>query len=72
MPSKSRAPIGSGFAQVQRQAEQLLANLRDEIRAEEAALRRLKEEETKLSPFLRARSYRTENAGKNRRCSAPH
>jgi hypothetical protein len=49
MPRKAGARIGSGFAQVQKQARQLLGNLREKIRSKEAELGRLKDEESKLS-----------------------
>jgi hypothetical protein len=49
MPRKAGARIGSGFAQMQKQVRQLLVNAREEIRAKEAELRRLKDEESKLS-----------------------
>jgi hypothetical protein len=49
MPRKAGARIGSGFAQVQMQVRQLLVNVRKEIGSKEAALDRLKDEESKLS-----------------------
>ncbi len=49
MPRKTSARIGSGFAQLQMQVRQLLVNAREEIRAKEVELERLKEEESKLS-----------------------
>jgi hypothetical protein len=50
MPRKAREK-SSRFGQVQKQAQQLLANLRKEIRAKEDELRRLKTEDSKLSGF---------------------
>jgi hypothetical protein len=57
MPRKARE-MSSRFEQVQKQAQQLLANLRKEIRSKEEELRRLKDEQSKLSGFdgLRATS----------------
>jgi hypothetical protein len=48
MPRKARA-MSSRFEQVQKQAQQLLVNLRREIRSKEDDLRRLKNEDSKLS-----------------------
>ena len=48
MPRKARR-MSSRFEQVQKQAQQLLANLRKEIRSKEDELRRLKDEDSKLS-----------------------
>ena len=48
MPRKTSARIGSRFAQLQMQVRQLLVDAREEIRAKEAELERLKEEESKL------------------------
>ena len=45
---KNSANMTSAFRQVQQQARGLLASLRKEIRAKEAELKRLKEEETSL------------------------
>jgi hypothetical protein len=50
MPRRGRE-ITSRFGQVQKQAQQLLTNLRKEIRSKEDELRRLKEEDAKLSGF---------------------
>src|SRR5271170_5214268 len=57
MPRLARE-TSSRFEQVQKQAQQLLANLRKEIRSKEEELRRLKDEQSKLSGFdgLRATS----------------
>lgn len=50
MPRKSNATAAaSAFRQVQQQARTLLVNLRKEIRNTEIELRRLKEEESRLS-----------------------
>ena len=50
MPRKSNATAAaSAFRQVQQQARTLLVNLRKEIRSTEIELRRLKEEESRLS-----------------------
>ena len=48
MPRKVRE-MSSRFEQVQKQAQQLLANLRREIRSKEDELRRLKDEDSRLS-----------------------
>jgi hypothetical protein len=42
----------SAYGQLQRQVQQLLANLQSEIRSKEADLKRLKEEESKLSGLI--------------------
>jgi len=55
MPAK-RSPsantVTSAFRQVQQQARSLMANLRKEIRAKETELRRLREEESRLSMLI--------------------
>jgi hypothetical protein len=51
MPRKARE-MTSRFGQVQKQAQQLLTNLRREIQSKENELRRLKEEESKLSTLV--------------------
>jgi hypothetical protein len=51
MPRKARE-TSSRFGQVQKQAQQLLANLRREIRSKEDELRRLKDEDSKLAGLL--------------------
>jgi len=49
MPRRGNSEgVTSAFRQVQRQARSLLVNLRKEIRAKEAELKRLKDEETSL------------------------
>ena len=51
MPRKrsgSATAVSSAFHQVQKQARSLMINLRNEIRAKEIELRRLKEEEARL------------------------
>jgi hypothetical protein len=45
-------PVASAFRQVQQQARSLMVNLRKEIRAKETELRRLKEEESRLSMLI--------------------
>jgi hypothetical protein len=50
MPRKARE-MSSRFEQVQKQAQQLLANLRKEIRSKENELHRLKDEQSKLLGF---------------------
>lgn len=50
MPRAARE-TSSRFGQVQKQAQQLLANLRKEIRSKENELLRLKDEQSKLSGF---------------------
>lgn len=51
----SRVQTTSAFAQIQGQARQLLSNLRSEIRSKEVDLRRLKDEESKLSALISER-----------------
>lgn len=72
MPRKRRAatPATSAFRIVQQQARSLMINLRKEIRAKETELRRLKEEESRLSMLIggpastaRAASARTTTRG---------
>jgi hypothetical protein len=48
MPAKKRRVSGSAFQKVQQQARALLAALRTEIRAKEAELKQLKQEEAAL------------------------
>jgi hypothetical protein len=55
MPRVTEIPIASRFGQVQKQVQQLLANLRNEIRSKEADLRRLKEVELNLSTLVGSR-----------------
>ena len=52
MPRTTETQIASAFGQIQKQAQQLLANLRSEIQSKEADLGRLKEEESKLSGLI--------------------
>jgi hypothetical protein len=55
MPRKRSATattVTSAFRQVQQQARALMVNLRKEIRAKETELRRLKEEESRLSMLI--------------------
>jgi len=55
MPAKrspSASTVTSAFRQVQQQARSLMANLRKEIRTKETELRRLKEEESRLSMLI--------------------
>jgi hypothetical protein len=62
MPRKrSVTAATSAFHQVQQQARSLMVNLRKEIRTKEAELRRLKEEESRLSTLIggHARSGRS-------------
>jgi hypothetical protein len=49
MPRRSSSGLGSAFQQVQQQARDLLASLHKEIRTKEIELKRLKEEESRLS-----------------------
>jgi hypothetical protein len=73
MPRKRRAtatPATSAFRIVQQQARSLMVNLRKEIRVKETELRRLKEEESRLSMLIggpastaRAASARTATRG---------
>ena|ERR1700756_429724 len=55
MPRVTEIPIASPFGQLQKQVQQLLANLQSEIRSREADLRRLKEVELKLSTLVSLR-----------------
>jgi hypothetical protein len=48
MPRASSSGVGSAFDQLQQQARALLTALRNEIRAKEAELKRLKEDESRL------------------------
>lgn len=55
MPRKRSASantVTSAFRQVQQQARSLMVNLRKEIRTKETELRRLKEEESRLSMLI--------------------
>jgi hypothetical protein len=49
MPRRKMAGPDSAFRQIQRQARTLLSNLRKQIRSKEIELRRLKEEEGRLT-----------------------
>ena len=49
MPRRSSGGAGSIFDQIQQQARVILSTLREEIRAKEADLKRLKEEESRLA-----------------------
>jgi hypothetical protein len=49
MPRRSSGGAGSPFDQIQQQARVILTTLREEIRAKEADLKRLKEEESRLA-----------------------
>jgi len=49
MPRTTSSHITSAFSRVQKQARELLAGVRREIRSKEADLRRLKKEESQLS-----------------------
>lgn len=50
--SASASSVTSAFRQVQQQARSLMVNLRKEIRTKETELRRLKEEESRLSMLI--------------------
>jgi hypothetical protein len=52
MPRMSLGGVTTAFERVQRQARSLLGDLRGQIRAKENELRRLKEEEARLSGLL--------------------
>ncbi len=52
MPRASLGGVTSAFARIQRQARSVLANLREQIRAKENELNRLKQEEARLSSLL--------------------
>lgn len=49
MPRRSSSGLASAFDQLQQQARVLLATLRKEIQAKEAELKRLKDDESRLS-----------------------
>jgi len=49
MPRRDSTGVSSAFRQVQKQARQLLLNLRKEIRSKEGDLKRLREEELRLT-----------------------
>jgi hypothetical protein len=51
-PSASPKSVTSAFRQVQQQARSLMVNLRKEIRTKEIELRRLKQEESRLSMLI--------------------
>ncbi len=73
MPRRSNGELGSSFSQLQQQARALLSNLRKEIHAKEAELRRLKEDESRLGVVTgkvaaeagpgRGRGMRSESSG---------
>lgn len=66
MPRRSNGGIGSAFQQVQQQARELLGTLRKEIRLKEAELKRLKEEESRLSMLTgRAEAAAATRVGRN-------
>lgn len=66
MPRRSDSGIGSAFQQVQQQARELLNTLRREIRLKEAELKRLKEEESRLSMLTgRAEAPISPRGGRN-------
>jgi hypothetical protein len=52
MPRTAETHVASAFGQLQRQVQRVLANLQSEIRSKEADLKRLKEEESKLSGLI--------------------
>jgi hypothetical protein len=58
MPRRRNEAV-SRFSQLQRQARQALAGLREEIRAKEAELRHLKDEASKLRGFVGPVAVRT-------------
>ena len=51
MPGSAKTQRTSALGQFRKRARQLLVNLRSEISSKEVILRRLKEEESKLSAF---------------------
>ena len=55
-PTANADSVTSAFRQVQLQARSLMVNLRKEIRTREAELRRLKEEESRLSMLIGSRA----------------
>jgi hypothetical protein len=68
MPRSKNLRISSAFSQVQKQARQLLATLRVEIRSKEGDLRRLKEEESQLSALI---GQRADNGARKASGGAP-
>ena len=53
----------SAFTQVQAQARELLSKLRSDIRAKDAELRRLRQEESKLAALTGQAGMATSNGG---------
>jgi hypothetical protein len=68
MPRSKNLRTSSAFSQVQKQARQLLATLRVEIRSKEGDLRRLKEEESQLSALI---GQRADNGARKASGGAP-
>lgn len=65
--SRQAHEISSWFAQVQKRAQQLLANRRREIRSKDNELHRLKEEEAKLAGWLGPNSDRSRQSNSIKR-----
>jgi hypothetical protein len=73
MPRKRTASansVTSAFRQVQLQARSLMVNLRREIRSKETELRRLKEEESRLSMLIGRQSAARSGKGTSTRGAA--
>ncbi len=65
MPRTSESQFTSAFDQLQKQARELLAELRNEIRSREIDLERLKKEESKLLALAGQRGNNGAPAGSN-------
>jgi len=63
MPREASARSTSPFERVRKQIRRLLVNLRNEIRAKEVELARLKDEESKLSGVFGLRSDQRRRPG---------
>jgi len=64
MPRRRNFVTSSAFRQVQRQANALLAKLRNEIKKKEGEVRRLRDEESRLSALTGRASAAPRSAGK--------
>jgi hypothetical protein len=65
MPRSAKIQSTSAFGQFRKRAHELLDNLRSEISSKQAVLRRLKEEESKLSALIGPRgTYRAKPAAR--------
>jgi hypothetical protein len=69
-PSASPKSVTSAFRQVQQQARSLMVNLRKEIRTKEIELRRLKQEESRLSMLIGRQASTTSGRATSARAGA--